>query len=377
MKYPQLLDLTQQLISRPSVTPADAGCQALIASRLAPFGFQCEWLFFDDTWNLFATRGDSGPLLCFAGHTDVVPAGDVSQWSSPPFVPSIRDGYLYGRGAADMKGGLAAMIVAVEQFLQQNPNFNKGRLGFLITSDEEGPFINGTKRVIETLQQRGEHIDWCIVGEPSSKKVLGDTIKNGRRGSLTGYLTIIGKQGHVAYPHAADNPIHRAAPALADLCAKVWDNGCPSFPPTSFQIVQTQTPAGASNVIPSTLALTFNFRFSPASTVASLQQGVIQILNQHGLNYTLDWSLSGEPFVTQSGKLLNTVEQSVMQRTGKRPEICTGGGTSDGRFIAKLGGEVVELGLCNGTIHQVDECTPLHDLDTLCDIYQNVLHQIF
>ncbi len=377
MKYPKLLDLATQLITRPSITPNDAGCQALIATYLTRLGFTLEWFFFEDTLNLWATRGMKGPMLCFAGHTDVVPAGNLKSWTSPPFVPNIRNGILYGRGAVDMKGALAAMVIAVETFLQENPNFQKGRLSFLLTSDEEGPFINGTKRVVETLQKRGELIDWCIIGEPSSQQRLGDVIKNGRRGSLTGYLTIHGKQGHVAYPQHAQNPIHLAAPALTQLCETLWDQGCAYFPPTSFQIVDIQAGSNAINVIPGELSVAFNFRFSPASSATQLKTVVQSILDQHQLNYTLNWSLSGEPFLTKPGHLLSTVQTTILAYNGQQAKLCTAGGTSDGRFIAKLGTEVIELGLRNHTIHQVNECTHIDDMEQLCDIYQGILKHIF
>lgn len=370
-----VLDLTKDLISRQSVTPEDAGCQQLMAQRLEALGFTIESMFFEDTLNLWARRGQGKPLFCFAGHTDVVPTGPLEQWTSPPFQPEIRDGMLYGRGAADMKGSLAAMVVATERFLATNPELT-GDIAFLITSDEEGPFINGTKRVIEVLESRQEKIKWCLVGEPSSSKQLGDVIKNGRRGSLTGYLTVKGIQGHVAYPHLVDNPIHKAAPALAELAQTVWDQGNAYFPATSFQISNIHAGTGATNVVPGDVQLTFNFRYSTEVTAEQLQQRVLAILDQHGLNYSIDWVFNGLPFLTDSGELVASAVFAVQQVKGFAPSLETSGGTSDGRFIAPTGAQVLELGPCNGTIHKINECVAVADLEPLADMYQHILQQL-
>lgn len=370
-----VLDLTKDLISRPSVTPEDAGCQQLMAKRLEALGFTIESMFFEDTLNLWARRGQGKPLFCFAGHTDVVPTGPLEQWTSPPFEPEIRDGMLYGRGTADMKGSLAAMVVATERFLATNPELT-GDIAFLITSDEEGPFINGTKRVIEVLESRQEKIKWCLVGEPSSTKTLGDVIKNGRRGSLTGYLTVKGVQGHVAYPHLVDNPIHKAAPALAELARTVWDHGNAYFPATSFQISNIHAGTGATNVVPGDVQLTFNFRYSTEVTAEQLQQRVLAILEKHGLNYSIDWILNGLPFLTDSGELVAAAVFAVQQVKGYAPSLETTGGTSDGRFIAPTGAQVLELGPCNGTIHKINECVAVADLEPLADMYQHILQQL-
>ncbi|EKE86870.1 succinyl-diaminopimelate desuccinylase [Idiomarina xiamenensis] len=367
-----VLALAEQLIARPSVTPADEGCQELLGERLAAIGFNLETLVFEDTTNLWARRGEQGPLFCFAGHTDVVPAGDHLAWSSPPFTPTYRDGYLYGRGAADMKGSLAAMVVACERFISRHPE-HQGSIAFLITSDEEGPFINGTTRVIDTLEARQEKIDWCVVGEPSSSDWLGDTVKNGRRGSLTGDFVIHGKQGHVAYPEQVRNPIHLAAPALAELAAMEWDKGNEFFPPTSFQLANIQAGTGATNVVPGKLQGNFNFRFSTESTAAQLQQRVLDTFERHGLDYQLRWTLNGQPFLTAAGRLLRATEQAIVDVTGKTTTLSTAGGTSDGRFIAPTGAEVVELGPVNATIHQVDECVRAADLTQLAQLYQRIL----
>jgi succinyl-diaminopimelate desuccinylase len=370
-----VLDLTKDLISRQSVTPEDAGCQQLMAKRLEALGFTIESMFFDDTLNLWARRGQGKPLFCFAGHTDVVPTGPLDQWTSPPFEPQTRDGMLYGRGTADMKGSLAAMVVATERFLATNPELT-GDIAFLITSDEEGPFINGTKRVIEVLESRQEKIKWCLVGEPSSTKSLGDVIKNGRRGSLTGYLTVKGVQGHVAYPHLVDNPIHKAAPALAELAQTVWDQGNDYFPATSFQISNIHAGTGATNVVPGDVQLTFNFRYSTEVTAEQLQQRVLAILDQHQLNYSIDWILNGLPFLTDSGELVAAAVHAVQQVKGYAPSLETTGGTSDGRFIAPTGAQVLELGPCNGTIHKINECVAVADLEPLADMYQHILQQL-
>jgi len=376
MKQPSAtLALTEQLIRRPSVTPLDEGCQQLMADRLAAIGFDIESMFFEDTLNLWARRGQGKPLFCFAGHTDVVPTGPLDKWQTPPFEPSIRDGFLYGRGAADMKGSLAAMVVATERFLAQKPEL-KGDIAFLITSDEEGPFINGTKRVIETLEARQEKISWCLVGEPSSTNQVGDVIKNGRRGSLTGYLTVKGVQGHVAYPHLVDNPIHRAAPALAALSQEVWDHGNAFFPATSFQISNINAGTGATNVVPGELTLTFNFRYSTEVTAEQLQQRVQAILHQHGLDYQLDWTLNGLPFLTDRGPLVEAAVAAVKKVQGFSTSLETSGGTSDGRFIAPTGAQVVELGPCNGSIHKINEHVRVNDLDLLTEMYEAILWQL-
>ncbi|SIR42398.1 succinyldiaminopimelate desuccinylase [Aeromonas sp. RU39B] len=370
-----VIELAKELIRRPSVTPLDEGCQTLMGERLAALGFTLEPMIFEDTTNLWARRGDSGPLFCFAGHTDVVPAGPLDKWRTPPFEPTINDGMLYGRGAADMKGSLAAMVVAVERFVAQHPD-HQGSIAFLITSDEEGPFINGTVRVIDTLEARAEKITWCIVGEPSSTSEVGDVVKNGRRGSLTGDLVIRGVQGHVAYPHLADNPIHRAAPALAELAAIEWDQGNDFFPPTSFQIANINGGTGASNVIPGELAVQFNFRFSTESTSEALKERVKALLTRHGLDYELNWTLSGEPFLTDTGQLLDAAVEAIAAVNGAKPQLLTTGGTSDGRFIAPTGAEVIELGPVNATIHKVNECVKASDLDLLADMYQGVLERL-
>ncbi len=367
-----VLALTEELIRRPSVTPLDEGCQQLMAERLAALGFDIESMFFEDTLNLWARRGQGKPLFCFAGHTDVVPTGPLEQWHSPPFEPQIRDGLLYGRGTADMKGSLAAMIVATERFLAKNPTLT-GDIAFLITSDEEGPFINGTKRVIETLEARQEKISWCLVGEPSSTQQVGDVIKNGRRGSLTGYLKIKGVQGHVAYPHLVDNPIHKAAPALAALSTEVWDHGNAFFPATSFQISNIHAGTGATNVVPGELSLTFNFRYSTEVSAEQLQQRVLALLDQHKLQYDIEWVLNGLPFLTDRGPLVEAAVKAVRQVQGFETSLETTGGTSDGRFIAPTGAQVVELGPCNGTIHKINEHVRVADLDLLTDMYEAML----
>lgn len=370
-----VLELTKDLISRQSVTPEDAGCQHVMAKRLEALGFTIESMFFEDTLNLWARKGQGKPLFCFAGHTDVVPTGPLEQWTSPPFEPQIRNGMLYGRGTADMKGSLAAMVVATERFLATNPELT-GDIAFLITSDEEGPFINGTKRVIEVLESRQEKIKWCLVGEPSSSQHLGDVIKNGRRGSLTGYLTVKGIQGHVAYPHLVDNPIHKAAPALAELAQTVWDQGNAYFPATSFQISNIHSGTGATNVVPGEVQLIFNFRYSTEVTAEQLQQRVLAILDQHQLNYDINWILNGLPFLTDSGELVAAAVHAVQRVKGFAPSLETSGGTSDGRFIAPTGAQVLELGPCNGTIHKIDECVAVDDLEPLAAMYQHILQQL-
>jgi len=368
--------LACELIRRPSITPDDQGCQRLMMQRLESIGFRCEVMRIGEVDNFWAVRGDSGPLLCFAGHTDVVPSGPVEAWTYPPFAAHIDEaGMLHGRGAADMKGSLAAMLVAVECFVAEHPNHG-GQIAFLITSDEEGPAQHGTKAVVERLQARGQRLDWCIVGEPSSTARLGDVVKNGRRGSLSCAIRVRGKQGHVAYPHLARNPIHLAAPALAELTAEHWDAGNAFFPPTSFQISNIHSGTGAGNVIPGELLVQCNFRFSTESSADSLKQRVIAILDKHGLDVELNWTLFGEPFFTAPGVLLDAVCESVMQVCGYRPEAQTTGGTSDGRFIAKMSGQVVELGPLNATIHQIDEQVRLNDLERLTGIYQNCLKRL-
>jgi succinyl-diaminopimelate desuccinylase len=367
-----VLQLTQQLIRCPSVTPQDAGCQQLIGERLARVGFALEPMRFGEVDNLWARRGKGAPLVCFAGHTDVVPPGPRDRWRSDPFVPEIRDGYLFGRGAADMKSSIAAFVVAVERFVASHPD-HPGSIALLITSDEEGVAVDGTTRVVDVLKARGEPIDYCIVGEPSSARQLGDTIKNGRRGSLSGELVVKGVQGHVAYPHLADNPVHRAAPALADLAAAQWDQGNEYFPPTTWQISNIHGGTGATNVIPGELRVLFNFRFSTASTVEGLKQRVHALLDRHGLRYDLTWSLSGLPFLTARGELVQAAADAIRRETGVETELSTAGGTSDGRFIAAICPQLVELGPVNATIHQINECVALQDLESLSRVYGGVL----
>ncbi len=369
------LDLCRALIERPSVTPDDQGCQQLLAGRLQAIGFRIEHLRFDDVDNLWARRGDTTPLFVFAGHTDVVPPGPLEEWDSPPFEPVVRDGLLYGRGAADMKGSIAAMVTACERFIAANPD-HTGSIAFLITSDEEGPSVNGTVRVIEALQARGEQIDCCLVGEPSSKSRTGDTIKNGRRGSLNGILKIRGQQGHVAYPQLADNPVHAAAPALAELSTVEWDQGNEFFPPTTFQISNIQAGSGAENVIPGVLDILFNLRFSTESTVESIKTRVEEILTRHGLDYRLTWKLSGRPFLTPAGELVDAARTAIKSVAGIDTELSTSGGTSDGRFIAPTGAQVLELGPVNATIHQINECVNVAELDTLSSIYEEILKRL-
>ena len=369
------LELAIDLIKRRSVTPEDEGCQALMMERLSAIGFHCEALRFGEVDNFWAVRGDSGPLLCFAGHTDVVPTGPEGQWQTPPFEPEISDGMLRGRGAADMKGSLAAMVTACEQFVAAHPDHN-GRIAFLITSDEEGPAKNGTVKVVEWLEARNEKIDWCVVGEPSSTDRVGDVIKNGRRGSLGAVMTVRGVQGHVAYPHLAKNPIHLAAPALAELAAEQWDEGNDFFPATSFQISNINGGTGATNVIPGELQVVFNFRFSTELTAEILQQRSEAILDKHGLDYHIDWQLSGQPFLTAEGPLVEAAQQAIRRVTGEDTELSTAGGTSDGRFIAPTGAQVVELGPVNATIHKVDECVKAEDLNLLSQMYEVMMEQL-
>lgn len=371
----QVLELAKELISRASVTPLDEGCQALMAERLAKLGFANESMVFEDTTNLWSRRGTKGPVFCFAGHTDVVPPGDLANWHTPPFEPVVIDDYLHGRGAADMKGSLAAMVVATERFVTAHPN-HQGSIAFLITSDEEGPFINGTTRVIDTLEARNEKITWALVGEPSSTLKLGDVVKNGRRGSLTGNLFVKGIQGHVAYPHLADNPVHKAAPALAELAAMQWDKGNEFFPPTSFQIANINGGTGASNVIPGELKVMFNFRYSTEVTAEELIKRVENILDAHGLNYELGWIFNGLPFLTGDGPLLEATRQAIKEVTGSETDPQTSGGTSDGRFIAPTGAQVIELGPVNATIHKVNECVKVADLELLAQCYQRILEKL-
>lgn len=366
------LNLACELISRASVTPLDAGCQALMIERLEAIGFHVERLRFDDVDNFWATRGDSGPILAFAGHTDVVPTGPEGDWRSPPFTPTVAEGMLYGRGAADMKGSLAAMVTACERFIAVHAN-HSGRLAFLITSDEEGIATNGTVKVVEWLEQRGEKIEWCLVGEPSSTAQIGDTIKNGRRGSLGAELTVHGKQGHVAYPHLAQNPIHLVAPALAELAAEQWDEGNAFFPATSFQVSNFNSGTGATNVIPGQAHVVFNFRFSTELTEQQLRQRAEGILDKHNLQYDLKWKLSGQPFLTASGALVAAAQEAIQRTVGFETQLSTAGGTSDGRFIAPTGAQVLELGPVNATIHQVNECVKADDLDVLSEIYERIM----
>lgn len=369
------LELSRALIARPSVTPDDQGCQQLLAERLEQIGFVIETLRYDDVDNLWARRGTTGPLFAFAGHTDVVPAGPLADWDTAPFEPIVRDGYLYGRGSADMKSSIAAMVTACERFIAAHAD-HSGSMAFLITSDEEGPAVNGTVKVIERLEARGEKIDWCLVGEPSSKEQTGDTIKNGRRGSLNGILTIQGRQGHVAYPQLADNPIHSAAPALAELATIEWDQGNEFFPPTTFQISNISAGTGAENVIPGSMQLLFNLRFSTESTAESLQARLAEVLDRHGLNYDIQWRLSGQPFLTPAGELVEAARHAIQTSTGIATELSTSGGTSDGRFIAPTGAQVVELGPVNATIHQTNECVNISELDRLSGIYEEILKQL-
>jgi succinyl-diaminopimelate desuccinylase len=372
----QTLELTKQLISRQSVTPEDDGCQQLMTDRLEKAGFNIQPLPFEDVDNFWAIRGESGPILCFAGHTDVVPSGPESSWQSPPFEPTVKDGVLTGRGAADMKGSLAAMVVAVENYVANNPN-HPGRIAFLITSDEEGIAANGTVKVVEWLKQQNTIPEYCLVGEPSSSEKCGDTIKNGRRGSLGCKLRVLGKQGHVAYPHLADNPIHNVAPALAELANTEWDRGNDFFPATSFQVSNINGGTGATNVIPGELDIVFNFRFSTEVTEQQLRETTEAILNKHQLNYAIDWHLSGQPFLTAEGELVDAAVSAVKQVTGLDTLLSTAGGTSDGRFIAPMGTQVVELGPVNATIHQINECVAVADLDRLTAIYESLLENLF
>jgi succinyl-diaminopimelate desuccinylase len=377
------LALTQDLMARNSVTPTDAGCQDVMGQRLRAIGFTVENLRYGNVDNLWAKRrgdgrsdgADPSPVVCFAGHTDVVPTGPLEEWRSNPFTPTIRDGVLYGRGAADMKSGLAAMITATEEFIAAHPT-HRGTLAFLITSDEEGPSVDGTKRVVETLNARGERIDYCIVGEPSSEQSVGDTLKIGRRGSLSGRLTVHGVQGHVAYPHQAENPVHTLAPALAELTSRTWDAGNAFFQPTTFQISNLNAGTGAPNVIPGELKARFNLRYSPVQTVDALKQIVEDILAKHGVRYTLEWYVSGEPFYTPPGALSAAAVESIRAITGSAPKLSTGGGTSDGRFIAPMGAQVIELGVTNTTIHKVNEGIRVEEIDLLHKMYASILGRL-
>lgn len=370
-----VLLLLKDLISRQSITPEDAGCQPLLISRLEKLGFKCEVMIFEDTTNLWARRGTEAPLFCFAGHTDVVPTGPAEQWISPPFQPTIIDGMLYGRGTADMKSGIAAFMVALESFIEKYQD-HKGSISLLITSDEEGPFINGTTRVIDTLEARNEKIDYCIVGEPSSTDFVGDTIKNGRRGSLTADITIKGVQGHVAYPHLVDNPIHRCVPALSELAQTQWDKGNEYFPPTSFQVTNFNSGTGATNVVPGNAVVQCNFRYSTELTSSQLVKRVELVLDKHQLDYDIDWTYNGSPFITQPGDLTDAVSHAIKEVTGLTTELSTSGGTSDARFIAPTGAQVVELGPCNATIHKINECVKVEDLEALVKIYQRSLEKL-
>ncbi|CAK1995344.1 succinyl-diaminopimelate desuccinylase [Vibrio crassostreae] len=370
------LALAKDLISRQSVTPEDAGCQELMINRLKALGFEIEVMVFEDTTNFWARRGTEPPLFAFAGHTDVVPAGPIDQWNTKPFDPTIVDGFLHGRGAADMKGSLASMIVAVEQFIAQHPD-HTGSIGFLITSDEEGPFINGTVRVVETLMARGENIDMCIVGEPSSTEFVGDVVKNGRRGSITGDLTIKGTQGHVAYPHLANNPVHSSLLAINELATTEWDKGNDYFPPTSFQIPNVSAGTGASNVIPGEFNVQFNLRFSTELSNDIIVERITTTLDKYDFEYDLKWTFNGDPFLTDAGSLLDAIVDAVGHVNDVKPALLTTGGTSDGRFIARMGGQVVELGPVNATIHKVNECVKVADLEKLTDMYERTLVNLF
>lgn len=371
----ETIDLALELISRPSVTPDDKDCQTMMATYLEQLGFNIEHMRFGKVDNLWARRGTPGPLFVFAGHTDVVPSGPEQQWHVPPFQPEIIDRQLYGRGSADMKGSLAAMLTASKQFVSKHPN-HKGSIGFLITSDEEGPAIDGTVKVIETLQQRKEYIDWCLVGEPTSTAKIGDVVKNGRRGSISGNLIIHGKQGHVAYPHLAENPIHKTAPILTELCSMEWDQGNEFFPPTTFQISNIHAGTGATNVIPGDLEVLFNLRFSTEITDEQIQQNILDLLDRHEINYDIEWTVSGQPFLTPEGELIDATCRAIKEICGYETELSTTGGTSDGRFIAPTGSQVIELGPLNATIHQINEHVDVDELDKLSEIYEKILENL-
>lgn len=369
------LQLTEQLIARPSLTPLDEGCLHIIGQRLEKLGFKLEMMRNGEVDNLWARRGNSGKLICFAGHTDVVPTGPLEKWHSHPFTPTIRDGLLYGRGAADMKGSLAAFVTSIEKFVATHPKHN-GSIALLLTSDEEGIAVDGTVRVVEALEARGEKMDYCIVGEPTAVSKTGDTIKNGRRGSLSGDLTVKGVQGHIAYPHLVKNPIHLASPAIAELAATEWDKGNEYFPATSWQVSNIHGGTGATNVVPGTVEVTFNFRFSTASTVEGLKSKVHAILDKHNLEYELKWALSGKPYLTPRGNLVDAVSAAIKSVTGINTELSTTGGTSDGRFIADICPQIIELGPVNETIHKLNECVSVADLDILSDIYFHTLENL-
>lgn len=369
------LELAKALISRRSNTPDDAGCQDLMIARLQPLGFKIERMRFGNVDNFYARRGTGGPLLVFAGHTDVVPTGPVNQWHTPPFEPTVKDGMLYGRGAADMKTSCAAFITAIEDFVALHPD-HKGSIGLLITSDEEGVALDGTVRVVEALKARNELIDYCIVGEPTSNKVVGDMIKNGRRGSLSGKLIVKGIQGHIAYPHLIKNPIHMVAPAIKDLVEVTWDNGNEYFPPTSWQISNMNGGTGATNVVPGEVEILFNFRFSTASTAESLKERVHAVLDKHALNYDLEWEYSGKPYLTPKGNLVAAISAAIEQAYGVTPELSTSGGTSDGRFIADICQQVIEFGPLNATIHKLNECVGVADIEPLKDTYRITLEKL-
>ena len=371
----ETLELAKSLISKASVTPDDKGCQSIMIERLKKIGFEIHPLKFGDVDNFWATRGNGGPLFAFAGHTDVVPAGNEDAWNTAPFEPTIKDGFLYGRGAADMKGGLASMVTATENFVKENPNHN-GTIAFLITSDEEGVAINGTVKVMDYLKENNQKIDFCLIGEPSSTNITGDVIKNGRRGSLNGEINVQGQQGHVAYPHLAQNPIHLIAPALSELCKQEWDNGNEYFPATSFQISNVHSGDGVTNIIPGEAKVMFNIRYSTETTKEELKSKVHEILDQHKLDYSVDWSHSGYPFITPKGELVSACISAVKDTKEITPELATSGGTSDGRFIAQEGTQVVELGPVNATIHQVNESVLVQDLEDLSRIYSKVLTKI-
>ena len=369
------ITLTKELIKRQSVTPKDDGCQSLMAERLEKLGFTCESLSAEEVLNLWATRGSDGPTLVFAGHTDVVPPGPLEQWDSDPFVPTERDGLLYGRGAADMKASLAAMVVATESFVTRHPN-HKGRIGYLITADEEGPAIHGTRYVVETLKSRGETIDWCVVGEPSSTATLGDIVKNGRRGSINATLTIKGQQGHVAYPHLAENPMHKAFSVLNQLCDIEWDQGNEFFDPTRLQFSNIQSGTGATNVIPGELTAVFNLRFSTETTAEAIKSQCEAVLGDSGVDYEIGWQLSGNPFLTEPGDLVDAVRESIVETTGVTTTLSTGGGTSDGRFIATMGSQIIELGPINASIHQRNEHVLIDDIPRLARIYEGIMERL-
>ena len=369
------LQLACDLIARPSITPDDAGCQDMLIERLQAIGFQCETMIFDDVTNLWARRGSAAPLLAFAGHTDVVPTGPLEQWHSPPFEPEIRDGMLYGRGAADMKSSIAAMVTACERFVEQHAD-HSGSIALLITSDEEAAAINGTVKVIETLEARGEKIDWALIGEPSSQLQVGDVVKNGRRGSIGAKLVINGIQGHVAYPHKVDNPIHRAMPALHELARHEWDQGNSFFPPTSFQISNINAGTGVHNVVPGHAEVLFNLRYSTEIDAHKIIETTRAILDKHELDYDINWSISGYPFLTPEGELVNAAQRAIIQHTGITPALETTGGTSDGRFIAPTGAQVLELGPVNESIHKLNEHVSIDDLELLSKIYESMLEQL-